>query len=160
MYSGVVIYSMSDIPLGFGVAAKSTSECRNLKNVLEDLQETTDAVIEQSGDDPNALGSAAVDYLEMFGYVAYAYMWVMMAEKAHKRDDDFGRAKLVTAKFYFSKILPQVAALKSRILAGSDSVMALEDAFFQLEPRAGQSKTCFMINSFRWLQPSETQYYA
>ncbi|XP_038061544.1 60S ribosome subunit biogenesis protein NIP7 homolog [Patiria miniata] len=28
-YQGVVIYSMSDIPLGFGVAAKSTQECRH-----------------------------------------------------------------------------------------------------------------------------------
>ncbi|CAH1240055.1 NIP7 [Branchiostoma lanceolatum] len=27
-YQGVVVYSMSDIPLGFGVAAKSTQECR------------------------------------------------------------------------------------------------------------------------------------
>ncbi|KAH7956264.1 hypothetical protein HPB52_007770 [Rhipicephalus sanguineus] len=27
-YDGVVVYSMSDIPLGFGVAAKSTQECR------------------------------------------------------------------------------------------------------------------------------------
>jgi 60S ribosome subunit biogenesis protein NIP7 len=27
-YTGVVIYSMADIPLGFGVTAKSTSECR------------------------------------------------------------------------------------------------------------------------------------
>eukprot|EP00798_Chlamydomonas_sp_ICE-L_P011441 gene11441-34149_t len=27
-YTGVVIYSMSDIPLGFGVTAKSTNECR------------------------------------------------------------------------------------------------------------------------------------
>eukprot|EP00475_Leptophrys_vorax_P007363 TRINITY_DN14662_c0_g3_i1.p1 TRINITY_DN14662_c0_g3~~TRINITY_DN14662_c0_g3_i1.p1 ORF type:complete len:188 (+),score=21.64 TRINITY_DN14662_c0_g3_i1:159-722(+) len=27
---GVVVYSMSDIPLGFGVAAKSTQECRKL----------------------------------------------------------------------------------------------------------------------------------
>ena len=27
-YEGVVIYSMADLPLGFGVAAKSTSECR------------------------------------------------------------------------------------------------------------------------------------
>lgn len=26
--AGVVIFSMSDIPLGFGVAAKSTAECR------------------------------------------------------------------------------------------------------------------------------------
>ncbi|XP_045479540.1 60S ribosome subunit biogenesis protein NIP7 homolog [Harmonia axyridis] len=28
-YQGVVIYSMSDLPLGFGVAAKSTMECKN-----------------------------------------------------------------------------------------------------------------------------------
>ncbi|GAB4824015.1 hypothetical protein N2152v2_011061 [Parachlorella kessleri] len=27
-YTGVVIYSMSDVPLGFGVTAKSTAECR------------------------------------------------------------------------------------------------------------------------------------
>lgn len=29
-YQGVVVYSMSDIPLGFGVAAKSTQDCRKL----------------------------------------------------------------------------------------------------------------------------------
>ncbi|XP_052759961.1 60S ribosome subunit biogenesis protein NIP7 homolog [Mya arenaria] len=28
-YQGVVVYSMGDIPLGFGVAAKSTQECRH-----------------------------------------------------------------------------------------------------------------------------------
>ena len=28
-YSGVVVYSMNDLPLGFGVAAKSTAECRH-----------------------------------------------------------------------------------------------------------------------------------
>lgn len=27
--TGVVIYSMSDVPLGFGVSAKSTNDCRN-----------------------------------------------------------------------------------------------------------------------------------
>jgi|UniRef100_A0A8J9X0G3 60S ribosome subunit biogenesis protein NIP7 len=29
-YSGVVVYSMSDIPLGFGVAAQSTEHCQQL----------------------------------------------------------------------------------------------------------------------------------
>eukprot|EP00877_Chromochloris_zofingiensis_P001127 jgi/Chrzof1/11014/Cz05g20130.t1 len=29
-YTGVVVYSMSDIPLGFGVTAKSTNECRSM----------------------------------------------------------------------------------------------------------------------------------
>ncbi|PIK36593.1 putative 60S ribosome subunit biogenesis protein NIP7-like isoform X3 [Apostichopus japonicus] len=28
-YQGVVIHSMSDVPLGFGVAAKTTQECRH-----------------------------------------------------------------------------------------------------------------------------------
>jgi 60S ribosome subunit biogenesis protein NIP7 len=29
-YQGVVVYSMNDVPLGFGVAAQATAECRNL----------------------------------------------------------------------------------------------------------------------------------
>ncbi|XP_076727259.1 60S ribosome subunit biogenesis protein NIP7 homolog isoform X1 [Callospermophilus lateralis] len=29
-YQGVVVYSMADIPLGFGVAAKSTKDCRKV----------------------------------------------------------------------------------------------------------------------------------
>ncbi|NWZ72746.1 NIP7 protein, partial [Acrocephalus arundinaceus] len=29
-YQGVVVYSMADVPLGFGVAAKSTQECRKV----------------------------------------------------------------------------------------------------------------------------------
>lgn len=28
-YQGIVVYSMSDLPLGFGVAARSTVECRH-----------------------------------------------------------------------------------------------------------------------------------
>eukprot|EP01126_Amoeba_proteus_P037962 TRINITY_DN3937_c0_g1_i4.p1 TRINITY_DN3937_c0_g1~~TRINITY_DN3937_c0_g1_i4.p1 ORF type:complete len:130 (+),score=19.53 TRINITY_DN3937_c0_g1_i4:281-670(+) len=29
-YQGVVVYSMSDVPLGFGVMARSTTECKSL----------------------------------------------------------------------------------------------------------------------------------
>lgn len=31
-YQGVVFYTMSDIPMGFGVAAQSTQECRKLES--------------------------------------------------------------------------------------------------------------------------------
>eukprot|EP00899_Mesostigma_viride_P016708 jgi/Mesvir1/25038/Mv16977-RA.1 len=31
-YQGVVVYSMSDVPLGFGITAKSTQDCRKLEN--------------------------------------------------------------------------------------------------------------------------------
>lgn len=30
-YTGVVVYSMSDIPLGFGLTAKSTNEARSME---------------------------------------------------------------------------------------------------------------------------------
>ena len=29
-FAGVVVYSMSDVPLGFGVTAKATSDCRKM----------------------------------------------------------------------------------------------------------------------------------
>lgn len=29
-YAGVVVYNMSDVPLGFGVAAQSTQHCQTL----------------------------------------------------------------------------------------------------------------------------------
>lgn len=29
-HEGVIVYSMADIPLGFGVMARSTTECKNL----------------------------------------------------------------------------------------------------------------------------------
>ncbi|XP_003742606.1 60S ribosome subunit biogenesis protein NIP7 homolog [Galendromus occidentalis] len=28
-YQGIIVYNMNDVPIGFGVAAKSTQECRN-----------------------------------------------------------------------------------------------------------------------------------
>ena len=30
-YAGVIVYNMSDIPLGFGVAAQSTDHCKELE---------------------------------------------------------------------------------------------------------------------------------
>ena len=29
-YAGVIVYSIADVPLGFGVAAKGTGECRSM----------------------------------------------------------------------------------------------------------------------------------
>jgi 60S ribosome subunit biogenesis protein NIP7 len=40
-YAGVVVYNMSDTPLGFGVAAQSTEMCR-------DLEATAYVVLHQS----------------------------------------------------------------------------------------------------------------
>jgi len=110
----------------------SETFCRKLEKALGDLVESTNDVLQQSKNNPHAIGSAAVDYLELFGYVAYAYMWSMMSVAALKRPegDKFAQAKLETAKFYMNKLLPQVATLKARIKAGAAYTMSLGDDQF------------------------------
>lgn len=95
------------------------------------LQEATDDVLQQSSTDPEAPGAAAVDYLELFGYTAYAYMWAMIVSAAQRRGDDaFARNKIATADFFFTRLLPQAHSLRARIAAGSDVLMRLPDDGF------------------------------
>ncbi len=103
-----------------------------LKNALVDLENVTKTVIEQSAKDPCSMGSAAVDYLNMFGYVAYGYMWAMMLAALPDADqsDNFKTSKKATAEFFFSKMLPTIGVLKQRINAGASSVMALTEEQF------------------------------
>ncbi|WP_078085273.1 acyl-CoA dehydrogenase C-terminal domain-containing protein [Microbulbifer mangrovi] len=99
---------------------------------LQRLKEVTAAVIEASKTDPNAPGAASVEYLHLFGYVAYAYMWAKVVSVAAPQADadDFYRTQVKTARFYFARLLPQAAALSSSVLAGSETLMDLEEALF------------------------------
>lgn len=103
-----------------------------LKDAFEVLQNATDEVIAFASEDPNAGGSTAVDYLDLFGFVAYAHMWAMMACAAYKQatPNDFATAKIATAHFYFAKLLPQIYMLSARIKSGSKTTMALNDEMF------------------------------
>jgi butyryl-CoA dehydrogenase len=59
-----------------------------------------------------------------------------MAEVAHARlaegvdDRAFYRAKLDTARFFMTKVLPESGALFAQIMAGSAPLMQFEDAAF------------------------------
>src|SRR5690606_11157672 len=49
-----------------------------LRNALDNLDELTVWLIERAKQNPNEIGAASVEYLHVFGYTAYAYMWAMM----------------------------------------------------------------------------------
>ena len=53
-----------------------------LKAALDNLDELTAWVIAQAKANPNEIGAASVEYLHVFGYTAYAYMWARMAAVA------------------------------------------------------------------------------
>ena len=97
-----------------------------LAAALERLSDTTEYVLNTFKDDPNAIGAASVEYLELFGLTAYAYMWARMAKAAApKVSDEFYSAKIKTARFFFNRLLPKSVSLAESIRSGSDDMMSL-----------------------------------
>ncbi|MXO73851.1 acyl-CoA dehydrogenase [Altererythrobacter aerius] len=85
---------------------------------------------------PENLGAGAHHYLHIMGVVSLGLMWLRMAKLATARlaagpdDAAFYQAKVTTARYFFERYVPDAGALRQKIEAGSDAVMALdEDAF-------------------------------
>jgi len=80
---------------------------------------------------PDNAGAGATDYLQMFGLVALGYMWCLIAQAAlAKQTDARMKAKLITARFFMERMLPETAAQLARIKSGADAVMELPDEAF------------------------------
>jgi acyl-CoA dehydrogenase len=80
---------------------------------------------------PDNAGAGATDYMHLFGLVALGYMWARIAEAASAKGDDAAmKTKLVTARFFMERMLPETATRLARITAGAGSVMELADEAF------------------------------
>ncbi|MBV6285739.1 acyl-CoA dehydrogenase C-terminal domain-containing protein [Pseudomonas aegrilactucae] len=99
-----------------------------LQAALTTLDELTAWVLDRAKANPNEIGAASVEYLQAFGYTAYAYMWALMARTALARqgEDDFYASKLGTARFYFARLLPRIHSLSASVRAGSESLYLLD----------------------------------
>ncbi len=96
------------------------------------LEEATQAVISAAKGNPDEINAACVDYLQLFGLVSYAYMWLLMLKAAQpKRDaDSFYAAKFAVADFFFGRMLPEIGARLAMIKAGSQPLMQLDESLF------------------------------
>ena len=83
---------------------------------------------------PDNAGAGATDYMHLMGLVALGYMWCRIAAAAHalRAADTSGRmnAKLITARFFMERMLPETAAHLARIQSGAASTMELPDEAF------------------------------
>jgi alkylation response protein AidB-like acyl-CoA dehydrogenase len=82
---------------------------------------------------PDHAGAGATDFMHLLGLVSLGYMWARMAKAAQEKlkagaNGATGRmnAKLVTARFFMERTLPETAAHLARITAGAESTMALD----------------------------------
>ena len=103
-----------------------------LAAAVQNLDELTAWVLDRAKGNPNEIGAASVEYLHVFGYTVYAYMWALMARAALGKEgqDEFYASKLGTARFYFARLLPRIHSLSASVKAGSESLYLLDAAQF------------------------------
>ena len=99
---------------------------------LKGLQKTTLYMAQKGLSNPYEIGAAATDYLRQFGLVAMGYMWLLMLEVAFKKQDLDGyyNHKIITARFFFERILPETLSRAIAIGSGSKTMMSLPDEGF------------------------------
>jgi alkylation response protein AidB-like acyl-CoA dehydrogenase len=104
---------------------------KHLKKGLNDLQAATMWFMQNAMAKPDNAGAGSTDYMHLFGLVTLGYMWAKMAKAAQDRlaagdaREDYLKAKLVTAKFFMERIMPETVTRKARIEAGADTLMGL-----------------------------------
>ncbi len=101
---------------------------------FERLQRATGWLGQESLKNPDQAGAVATEYLHLFGYVAFGYLWARMAKVALAKrggeESAFYEAKIATARFYMQRILPRTGGLFASIMAGSQAIMEFPDAAF------------------------------
>ena len=80
---------------------------------------------------PNNIGAGAYAYMQLMGIVTLGWMWLKMARASNRLKDQpgedraFHETKLATARFYADRELANASALRRKVEAGAESVMAL-----------------------------------
>ncbi|MXP28413.1 acyl-CoA dehydrogenase [Porphyrobacter algicida] len=107
-----------------------------LEKALGEQQAATMWFMQNAMKNPDDLGAGAHDYMHIMGIVSLGLMWLRMAKVAQAKlasapdDKAFYETKLATARYYIERFLPDAGALRRKLEAGSEAVMALnEDAF-------------------------------
>ncbi|MFZ4688681.1 MAG: acyl-CoA dehydrogenase C-terminal domain-containing protein [Polymorphobacter sp.] len=107
-----------------------------LEAALGDLQTATFWLLQNGMTRPDNAGTGATAYLHLMGIVALGHMWLLMAKASHAAldggasDREFYEAKLITARYYAQRYFPDAAALRAKLEAGCDAMMAMPVAAF------------------------------
>jgi hypothetical protein len=115
--------------------AKANPKLAPLAEALEkangQLQAATMWLMQNAMQNPNNAGAGAHSYMHIMGIVAVGLMWLRMASaaarllEAGEGDTRFLEAKLITARFFAERIMPDAGALRRKIEGGAEALMAL-----------------------------------
>lgn len=93
---------------------------------------------EKAMENADEAGAAAVDYLMYSGYVTLAFFWARIVAVANRKiaegdgDLSFYQAKLMTARFYYERLLPRAKSHKAVLLSGAANLMDMDEELFAI----------------------------
>jgi alkylation response protein AidB-like acyl-CoA dehydrogenase len=101
-----------------------------LAGVKAQLQDGTMWLMQNGLQNPDNAGAASTDYMHLFGLTGLAYMWALMVKAANAKiaagsSDPFFTTKIVTAKYFIERVLPDAGAHLAKLKTGSATLMAL-----------------------------------
>jgi alkylation response protein AidB-like acyl-CoA dehydrogenase len=102
-----------------------------LEKALQHLQAATMWLAQHGMADPNNAGAGAYAYMQLMGLVSLGWMWLKMAGASSRLKDDAGgdkgfhESKVATARFFADRELVAAGALRRKVEAGAESLMAL-----------------------------------
>ncbi|MFP5486992.1 MAG: acyl-CoA dehydrogenase [Acidimicrobiia bacterium] len=99
-----------------------------LREAVEAARAATTHLLDVGRTDPRSLLGASVPYLRLLGTTVCAGLLAKAAVAASGLDDDFGRAKVVSARFFGEQILPSVHGLLPAVRSSADDLYALDAA--------------------------------
>jgi hypothetical protein len=120
-----------EIAEGKSGEGESAAVAAALEKGVGDLQTATMWLMQNGLANPNNAGAAAYPYMTLMGVVCLGLMWLRMAKASTAAlaggagDRAFHEAKLVTARFFASHVMPETGSLRRKIEAGSETLMAL-----------------------------------
>jgi acyl-CoA dehydrogenase len=99
------------------------------------LQQATMWLMQNAMGNPDNAGAGSTDYLHLFGLTLLDYMWAriakaVLARKAKGEATEELESKLVLAKFFNERMMPEAGANLARLSSGAASIMAMPAAAF------------------------------
>lgn len=104
-----------------------------LAKAITELQDTAEFILTNTAEDPEILGTSANDFLHVLGYTAMAYVWCKMVSVSMENmenDREFHQSKLLTARYFFARLLPRCTSLIEVIKAGASPMFDIPEDLF------------------------------
>ncbi len=121
-------------------AAKGDERLAGFADALEkasgQLGAATMWLMQNAMKNPDNAGAGAHHYMHILGIVATGLMWLRMAKAATVQidagegDAKYLEAKLVTARFFAERIMPDAGSLRRKLEGGAEALMALDPDLF------------------------------